>query len=283
MSGGTPSRRCDEITKLISNLEYYDDASAISEPFFDNDIPRRFRQTMPVPNVPLLNPPRAYEMVDRISEGLHWVCEVRDWTVSPSLAARERQAWIFALGPNLEGIDACWPPVVRSCMTWSLVRLFSSPPFLALLKPPFQMEGFNYPHQQNTLLNQWMSEYSAEDAKEFNLDRTLYRASARSMNYLFEIREFFHSLGEASLNQPACLFPANHHLPVHTIGCARSLSKSTETAPLKLACCAAMGRSGSMPAKAGYTRRRRAWKPRSWSLSAARRYCFGRALRRIGP
>lgn len=124
MSGGAPSTPAAEITSLISELEFDPDASAISEPFFDTAIPRRFRQAMPVPSVQLLGPAHAYDMIGRITDGLHWVCEVRDWTVFPSLAARERQAWVFALGPGAEGVDACWPPLVRSCMAWSLARTF---------------------------------------------------------------------------------------------------------------------------------------------------------------
>lgn len=45
-----------------------------------------------------------------------------------------------------------------------------------------------------------MSEYSDGIRSDFNLDRTLYRASARSMDHLIEIKEFFDSLSEASLN-----------------------------------------------------------------------------------
>lgn len=60
------------------------------------------------------------------------------------------------------------------------------------------MEGFNYPLQQSALLSQWMSEYSHDGSSDFNLDRTLYRASAASMDKLIEVREFFDVLSEVS-------------------------------------------------------------------------------------
>jgi hypothetical protein len=63
-----------------------------------------------------------------------------------------------------------------------------------------QMEGFNYPLQQSALLSQWMSEYSEDGTSYFNLDRTLYRASAASMDRLIEFREFFDVLSEVSLH-----------------------------------------------------------------------------------
>ena len=115
------------------------------------------------------------------------------------------------------------------------------------------MDGFTYPHQQNALLSQWMSEYSDGIRSDFSLDRTLYRASARSMDHLIEIREFFDSLSEASpVLARHILFPAEQFHSDHSSGHARSLSKSTETTPLRGARCTAMGRPERIFAEARY-------------------------------
>lgn len=83
---------------------------------------------MPVPEVvPLPTPAEAYAELGRTFRGLCWACEVRDWTQRPALEARERQASVFSLGPEAReeaAAAAGWSPVVRSCMTWSIV----SPP-----------------------------------------------------------------------------------------------------------------------------------------------------------
>lgn len=120
LSGGTPPP--DSSTDLISQLTYSSDAPTLAAPWFDADIPRRFRQSMPVPRVPLPSPSEAYAELGRVMDGLRWVCEARDWTVRPSLDARERQASVFALGP--EAAEEGWAPLVRSCMSWSIVCPF---------------------------------------------------------------------------------------------------------------------------------------------------------------
>ncbi|KAJ9099597.1 hypothetical protein QFC20_005663 [Naganishia adeliensis] len=185
LSGGTPPP--DSTTHLISQLTYPPDASALSAPWFDADIPRRFRQSMPVPRVPLPSSSQAYAELGRITDGLHWVCEVRDWTVRPSLDARERQAWVFALGP--EGEEAGWNPLVRSCMGWSIV------------------DGFVYPLQQVDLVRHWTMGYAIGGERGFDVDRALYRASGESIERVGEVRRFFDVLCERWQDLSALLPP----------------------------------------------------------------------------
>ncbi|KAI5451905.1 N-alpha-acetyltransferase, non-catalitic subunit [Naganishia albida] len=186
ISGGTPSPGIPPPPPppLPHPLSFPTDGPGpgLAERFFDRAIPRRFRQSMPVPEVvPLPTPAEAYAELGRTFRGLCWACEVRDWTQRPALEARERQASVFSLGPEAReeaAATAAWSPIVRSCMTWSIV------------------DGFVYPLQQADLIRQWMTEYASAPGTEFELDRALYRASGESIERLGQVRRFFDVLCE---------------------------------------------------------------------------------------
>ncbi|KAJ9092304.1 hypothetical protein QFC19_008738 [Naganishia cerealis] len=140
---------------------------------FDAHSARLFRQSMPVPRIPPLRLQETAGLMGRIVDGLTLVAELRE---EDRWAEREDAVWVFATCATTVGEGGEWAPVVRSCLSWSIMTPMDEH---RSFPPPATM---TFPDHA-PLLTQWMEAHGviprpARGGAAADLEGVMYRVSS---------------------------------------------------------------------------------------------------------